>query len=94
MRIHLTESALAQIEDVLSCIRDERPGAADRIMDRLEDSLYRLERYPASGRLIPEYPTSPYREILVHPLRIFYRIDQETVCIVAAWHHAQLVEPP
>lgn len=33
-----------------------------------------LERFPESGRRIPEYPELPYRELLVLPYCFFHRI--------------------
>jgi plasmid stabilization system protein ParE len=35
-----------------------------------------LERFPLSGRVVPEFGT-PYREILVGPYRVIYRYDKD-----------------
>jgi hypothetical protein len=48
-----------------------------------------LEKFPDSGRVIPEFPELPYREVIVVPLRFFYRVEGRFVWIVAAWHGAQ-----
>ena len=58
------------------------------------DTLRRLEQFPESGRIIPEFPDLPYREVVVRPYRFFYRIKGSTVWIVAAWHGAQLPKRP
>jgi plasmid stabilization system protein ParE len=56
--------------------------------------LRRLERFPASGRVLPEFPDLPYREVIVSPYRFFYRIAGKTVWVVAVWHGAQIPEEP
>ena len=40
---------------------------------RVETVSRRLERFPRSGRLLPEFPDLPYREVIVSPYRFFYR---------------------
>jgi plasmid stabilization system protein ParE len=56
--------------------------------------LRRLEDFPESGRIIPEFPELPYREVIVSPYRFFYKIKEETIWIVAVWHGAQLPRKP
>jgi plasmid stabilization system protein ParE len=56
--------------------------------------LRRLEKFPESGRVVPEYPELPYREATLPPYRFFYRLKGETVWIVAVWHGAQIPEEP
>jgi plasmid stabilization system protein ParE len=56
--------------------------------------LRRLERYPKSGRLLPEFPELPFREVIVPPYRFFYRLESKTVWVVAVWHGAQLPGEP
>jgi plasmid stabilization system protein ParE len=70
-------------------IQRENPTAALRFRQRAEDALRRLERFPESGRVVPEFPDLPYREIIVSPYRFFYRIKDTTVWVVAVWHGAQ-----
>ena len=53
-------------------------------------ALRRLEEFPESGRLIPEFPGLPHREVIVPPYRFFYRVIGKTVWIVAVWRSAQM----
>jgi len=57
-------------------------------------TLSRLGAFPESGRAVPEYPTLPFREVIVAPYRFFYQARVDAVWIVAVWHGAQLVNPP
>lgn len=92
MKVRLTPSARAQFLAALEFIRQDRPSAALRLRKRAETALRRLEKFPASGRSVPEFPGLPHREIIVAPYRFFYRVDGKTVWIVAVWHSAQAPE--
>jgi len=68
--------------------------AAQRFRDRAEQVLNRLERFPNSGRRLPEFPDLPHREVIVAPYRFFYRQQGEIIWIVAVWHSAQIAKVP
>jgi plasmid stabilization system protein ParE len=78
----------------LQYIRRDNPTAARAFRARAEKVLRRLERFPASGRAIPEFPELPHREVIVRPYRFFYRVVGQTVWIVAVWHGAQIPSGP
>ena len=94
MKVRFTPAARRQFLAALSYIRADNPGAARRIRERAESILRRLEKFPESGRVIPEFPELPYREVVISPYRFFYRINGETIWIVAVWHEAQLAKEP
>ena len=94
MKIRFTPSARAQFLEGLAYIARDKPRAARRLRTRAEATLRRLERFPNSGRRIPEFPDLPQREVVLHPFRFFYRVDKKTVWVVAVWHDAQLPEQP
>jgi len=94
VRIRFTPSARLQFLAAVEFIRRDKPSAAARFRKRVEKSIRRLSRYPNSGRVLPEFPELPYRELLVTPYRFFYRIEGKTVWVVAVWHGAQLPDSP
>jgi len=94
VRVRFTPSARLQFLTGLAYIQRDNPTAARKLRVRAERSLRRLIRYPESGRLIPEFPDLPYREVIVAPYRFFYRIEGKFVWVVAVWHGAQLPEEP
>lgn len=94
MRVRFTPSAREQFLGVVAYIRRDRPSAATRFRRRAETVLRRLEKFPESGRKIPEFPDLPHREIIVAPCRFFYRVKDDTVWIVGVWHGAQLAREP
>ena len=94
MKVRFTPSGKTQFLSVIRRIHRDDPSAAIRFRRRSEKILRRLERFPRSGRVIPEFPQLPFREVLVSPYRFFYRIQGKTIWVVAVWHGAQLPEMP
>lgn len=94
MIVRFTPSARAQFLTALAYIRDDNPKAALQLRQQAESTLQRLSIFPESGRVVPEFPDLPYREVLVHPYRFFYRVKDNTIWIVAVWHGAQLPDEP
>lgn len=93
-RVRLTASARAQFLSALDYIRSDRPQAARDFRDLVNRSLLRLVDFPDSGRLIPEFPELRFREIIVVPYRLFYRVEEDIVWVVAVWHSAQIPDEP
>ncbi len=94
MRARFTPSARTQFLSALAYTRRDKPSAAIRFRDQTETVLQRLEDFPESGRVVPEFPDRPYREVIISPYRFFYRIKGDVVWIVAVWHGAQLPKEP
>jgi toxin ParE1/3/4 len=94
VKIRFTPSARAQFLEGLEYIARDKPSAARRLRVRAEVALRRLERFPNSGRRIPEFPDLPHREVVLNPFRFFYRVDKKIVWVVAVWHDAQLPKEP
>ena len=94
MKVRFTPGARSELLAIIDYIRQDRPEAARRFRARAEEILRRLERFPESGRRIPEFPALPYREVIITPYRFFYQVSEEIVWIVAVWHGAQLPASP
>ncbi len=94
MRVRFTPSARLQFLEALTYIQRDKPSAGRKFRDKAEKLLRRLEKFPESGRIIPEFPDLPHREVIIKPYRFFYRVEKRTVWIVAVWHSAQQVDEP
>ena len=94
MKVKFTPSAKTQFLSALSYIRKDKPPAAINFRNRAEKILRGLEDFPESGRIIPDFPELPYREVIISPYRFFFRIKDDVVWIVAVWHGAQLPKGP
>ena len=94
MKVVFTPVARDQFLLALDYIRRDKPSAAVYFRQKVEKVLFRLRDFPESGRLLPEFPESHYREVIVTPYRFFYRVKEQVVWIVAVWHDAQFPEDP
>jgi toxin ParE1/3/4 len=94
LKILFTPTARFQFLEALEYIRRDNPKAAVDFRKKAEKSLSRLTEFPESGRVLPEFPDLPFREVIVKPYRFFYKIKDEVVWIVAVWHGAQLPNEP
>lgn len=92
--MHASGPGRVQLLASVAYIRRESRGAAVRFRQRAEYVLRRLEQFPESGRIIPQFSELPYREVIVAPYRFFHRVKGATVWVVAVWHGAQLPEEP
>ena len=94
MRVRFTPAAREHFLGAVGYILSDDPVAAASFRKRVERTLRRLVRFPESGRLIPEFPDLPFRELVVPPYRFFYRVQARTVWVVAVWHDARLPAEP
>lgn len=66
-------------------------------IENIQASVLRLIRFPLIGRIVPEFPHLPYRELIVDNYCILYRYDEgrDCVLIMAVVHgRRELNEPP
>ena len=94
MKILFTPTGRRQFLEAVAYIYRDNPSAAIKFRQKSEKSLFRLKKFPESGRPIPEFPELPFREVIVSPYRFFYKVKGDTVWIVAVWHGAQLPDEP
>lgn len=94
MKLRFTPSGRMQFLTAIAYIQRDDPQAALKFRKRAEQVLRRLLRFPESGRLIPEFPDLPFREVVVPPYRFFYRREGKVIWVVAAWHGAQIPKEP
>ena len=85
-RVQWAEAAVRDLEELISYIAADSPLNAERILDKLEKRARTLESTPARGRVVPElahFGIRNWRELIVKPYRIIYRIDEDTVNVFA-----------
>lgn len=86
------EPALADLEAIADYIALDHPDAASRLVQQVFASVERLERYPSSGKRPAELPRSPYREVIVGPCRVFYRVDGDSVFLLHVMRAERLLQ--
>ena len=90
-RLIWTEPALLDLDEIAEYIALDDSVAAARYVQKVFDRVERLEAHPKSGKRPPELPRTPYREVVVAPCRIFYRIERDAVCILYVMRSERLL---
>jgi len=92
MRARYTETALGEIDQILSLIAKDNPLAAEEVAAVLQSTIRRLTDYP---RLAVETDDPNIRVAPVLPYRylIFYGIEDETLIIRNVRHSARERRP-
>ena len=81
-RLIWTEPALNDLETITEYIALDKPDAAQRYVQKVFVAIERLARFPQSGSIPPEIPHLPYRQVVIPPCRIFYRINGDDILII------------
>ncbi len=81
-RLIWSDPALSDLVAITEYIALDKPDAAQRYVQRVFRAVERLARFPKSGSRPPEIPHLPYRQVVVPPCRIFYRMEKQDVLIV------------
>jgi len=77
-----TEPALKDLQDLAEYIALDNYVAASKLVQKVFRAVERLETHPKSGRIPPELPHTPYRELVIPPCRVFYRIEKNRVYVL------------
>jgi plasmid stabilization system protein ParE len=90
-RLIWTEPALLDLDEVAEYIALDDPAAASKMVQTVFDRVERLSIYPNSGKRPEELPRTPYREVVVPPCRIFYRVEEDAVFILHVMRSERLL---
>jgi len=94
LKVLFTPTGRRQFLEAVTYIYRDNPAAAVSFRKRADQILSRLKKFPESGRMIPEFPELPYREIILKPYRFFYKVKDNNVWVVAVWYSAQIPNEP
>jgi toxin ParE1/3/4 len=81
-RIIWTEPALYDLDEIADYISLDKPKAASRFVQRVFERIEQLANNPKSGSVPAELKGTQYRQLVIPPVRIFYRAQDEVVYIV------------
>ena len=87
-----TESALGDVEALRRWIGRDMPPLADRITDRIFETVERALSFPRIGRTLGELADDSVREFLFRTLRIVYRVEEERIVVLAILHGGRASE--
>ncbi len=92
-RLIWTEPALTDLDEIAEYIALDNPQAASRFIQKVFDRVQRLEAHPKSGKRPPELTRTHYREVVVAPCRIFYRVEKDDVYVLYVMRSERLLRP-
>ena len=90
-RLIWTEPALLDLDEIAEYIALDNPLAASRYGRKVFDRVERLEAHPNSGKRPAELRRTSYREIVVPPCRIFYRVEKNVIYILYVMRSERLL---
>ena len=89
-----TEPALQSLDEIADYISLDNLKAAQALVEKVFDRVELLKNQPELGKQIPELETSIYREIIVIPRRIFYRLERNCLYVVDIQRQEQQFRNP
>jgi addiction module RelE/StbE family toxin len=80
-----TAVAVRDLQDIIEFIAADSTINATAVLNKLKTRVAELDQHPERGREVPELAgvgLSGWRELVVKPYRIVYRIDRDSVYIL------------
>lgn len=90
-RVIWTEPALQELDEIADYISLDNPAAAKNLVREAFKRVDYLVHHPKSGKLVEEFEASVYREIILPPCKIFYRIADDIIYIIHVIREEQLL---
>ena len=79
-------TARRDLQAVFDYVSDDDPDRAIAFVDGLIAAAERLREFPRSGRVLPEFERSGWREVVANNYRIIYSINGQRVVVHAVLH--------
>ena len=84
--VQLTDDAACDLEEIFDYLsRQDAPGRADHVLERIEQAFHALSAFPECGshpRELLELGIREYREVFFKPYRIIYRVMGDGVYVL------------
>lgn len=81
-QIKWSEPALKDLNEISEYIALDKPNAAKKLVQEVFKSVRRLKDFPESGKVPIELEDSRYREVIVGPCRVFYRVEDNIALVL------------
>lgn len=93
--VHWAEIAEADLRSIIDYIRADNPQVARENLKKIKARAAKLVDFPQRGRIVPELRAQgivQYRELIVPPWRIIYRISENRVYVLSVIDSRRNVE--
>lgn len=86
-----TELALDDLKSIHEYISRDSPVYAKRMVDKIISRVDQIEKFPKSGRVVPEFENEYIRELIEGNYRIVYKTTTKYTTILRIHHAARLL---
>lgn len=84
-----TDPAIDDLNNIAEYIAISNESAARKLVAEVFKITERLSEFPASGRIPAEISDLGYREVVVPPCRVFYKVEGDNVYILFVFRQEQ-----
>lgn len=91
MKVTWSPLAIERVQEISEYIQQDSPIAAERFVEAIFNEVHRLKDFPSLGRIIPDFPNLPYRELIFENYRIIYRSTDSEIIVISIRHQKQLL---
>lgn len=93
--VRWSETSEKDLKGIVEYIAADSPSRAHEVLSNIKGRASDLHSFPGRGRIVPELQDqgiTQYRELIVAPWRIIYRIAHGTVYVLSILDSRQNVE--
>lgn len=95
MKISLTESALADLQEIRIYYEEQlAPQVGIQFVPEILDRIETLVENPDIGRMVPEFNVDDIRELIHKPFRVVYLREPTSIFVVRVWRSERELELP
>ena len=94
-KLKWTSNAKEDLLNIVDYIKHDSTQSARKVYEQIRDKAHSSNFFPLRGRVVPELQREGitiYRELIENPWRIMYKIENDTVYIMAIFDARQNVE--
>ena len=94
-KVKWTSNAKEDLLSIVAYIKEDSPTIAREVYQKIKKKADSSNFSPSRGRVVPELQkegVTMYRELIGSPWRIMYKVDSDTVYIMAIFDSRQNVE--
>jgi len=94
-KVKWTSNAKEDLLNIVDYIKKDSLSSARKVYEKIKEKAQSINSFPLRGRVVPELQKEGitiYRELIVEPWRIMYKIEKDTVYIMAIFDSRQNIE--
>ncbi|MBU0964784.1 MAG: type II toxin-antitoxin system RelE/ParE family toxin [Proteobacteria bacterium] len=94
-KVHWASIAEEDLKNIILYIAEDSPTNARNIFEKIKETASSLTHLPERGRIVPELQDQGiflYRELILAPWRIVYRVSDKKVYVLSVIDSRQNVE--